>query len=69
MNIIHPGDHVILTFAANYGSSEERKAVEESIKDLPNCIPPEVLGSIVLTFMPIAPKGAQPQVLFVIRQP
>ena len=66
MNIVHPGDHIVLAFPAAYDSEESRVAMLARIKELADCSP-SIVQSVSQTWMPIGSKGSEPYVLYVIR--
>lgn len=70
MNIIQPGDHVIIAMASSYSVPGTVHNVEKVLKDLPDGIEGG-FGSDVsfsMSWLPVAGPDANPYVLCVIRK-
>lgn len=70
MNIVHPGDTVIIAIPATYSSRQQRESVENAINNFPQAIKESAnaAGSFSFTWLPIGSQDSEPSVLFVIRQ-
>jgi hypothetical protein len=67
MNIVYPGDSIVIAYAGTYSSIGEKENVEARIDEYGKMnlgIP----GRLIVTWLPIGPQGSQPQVLFVYRE-
>lgn len=66
MNIIQPGDHVVLVVPVASKDPSIIKAIEDRVATIPSLLK-DVPGPFNLTWLPIGSPDSDPYVLFVVR--
>lgn len=71
MNVIQPGDHVIIAWPASYSVPGTREHMEKEVRNFPESIKDGFGGAVPfsMSWMPVASPDSDPYVLFVIRNP
>lgn len=66
MNIVHSGDHIFIAIPISSTTREEKEFLDATIAKVPEALK-NFPGKLTMSWLPIAPAGSEPYVLFVAR--